>query len=235
MCCKKSLLLSLFILLFISLFIIPADSLAALDDAEFWNLGFSADSRYMCFAQYWVDSRGLFANAEIRVVDMKRNSFVSNGSAQLRSTMQVSVGGNGRNSVLDLVRGNNAVLSSYAIEHMRRGRIVYLRVGGGAASNTIDFQDFQSDNHYSIRLISSRNSSGVAFSIRGSITLADGTRRDFSVGLPDYYRPNVVSYTVSQIIVAPDNRSHVFVIEQLVDVGGIAPVARYMVETLSID
>lgn len=231
MYCKKS----LFLLLFILLFIVPAASLVALDDAEFWNLGFSADSRYMCFAQYWVDSRGLFANAEIRVVDVKRNSFVNNGEAQSRSTTPVSVGGNGRNSVLDLVRSTNAVLSRYAIEHVRRGRIIYLRVGGTPSSDMIEFQDFQSNNRYSIRLLSSQNSSGVAFHLQGHITKADGTRRDFSVGLPDYYRPNVVKYTVSQIIVAPDNRGHVFVIAQLVNAGKAVPVTRYMVETLSID
>lgn len=220
----------------IILLCIPTVSLFSLGTAEFWNLGFSADSRYVCFGQYWVEAQSLHANAEISVVDVVSNSFVDGGRTNLRSSTPVSAGNNGRNVMLDLIRRNNTRLNRYSIEHANQGRIIYLRITNTPQSNTINFQDFQSNSRYSIQLISSKNSTGAAFHLQGTITGTNGVQRPFSVGLPNYYRPNVQDYTIAQIIVAPNNRNYVFIIEQLINQeSGRSPAVRYMIETLSID
>lgn len=220
----------------IILLCISTTALFALGNAEFWNLGFSADSRYVCFGQYWVESQGLHASAEMSVIDVARNSFVDDGRSYQRSSAPVSVGNNGRNAILDLIRTNNAILNRYAIEHTNQGRIIYVRVADTAQSGTIDFQDFQSNDRYSIRIVNAINNTGAAFHLQGIITRANGVQRPFSVGLPGYYRPNVQNYAIAQIIVAPNNRNYVFVIEQLIDQeDGGSLVIRYMIETLSVD
>lgn len=210
-------------------------TLLALDDAEFWNLGFSADSRYVCFGQYWVDSDMLVANAEVSVVDVARNVFVPNGTGRLRGSIPVSIGSNGRNAVVDLIRTLQPIVSRHAIQHINQGRIIYLNIDDSKEHDAIDFKDFQTDDQYSVRLIERVNSSGAAFHIRGSLTRTNGTQRSFSVGAPDYYRPNVLGYDISQIVVAPNDRNYIFVIKQRLSRKDGAPVTRYMLETLSID
>jgi len=143
-----------------------------------------------------------------------KNSFAPNGSNSFQSTQRVATGSNGRNALLEAVRAAHSTLTRYEIKHVNQGRIIYLRINGAEPTDTINFKDFQSGNEYSVRMVQQANSSGASFHIRGTITFADGRQRSFTVGLPDYYRPNVSHYTLSQIILSPNNRGHIFVIKQ---------------------
>ena len=63
-------------LLLLLALIVQSAALFAIDNAEFWNLGFSNDSRYFSFGQYWVTSDRFVANAEMNVIDVANNDFV---------------------------------------------------------------------------------------------------------------------------------------------------------------
>ncbi|MDR0313486.1 MAG: DUF2259 domain-containing protein, partial [Treponema sp.] len=64
---------------FLAIIVSGAVSLWAGDVATFVDLGFSPDGRTYAFAQYGVQSGTLIPWAELFVVDVPQNSFVSNG------------------------------------------------------------------------------------------------------------------------------------------------------------
>ena len=62
---------------------------------------------------------------------------------------------------------------------------------------------------------------------------ADGSSREYTVGLPDYYRAGVKRYRIKQVFYSPDEESLVFVLEKE-ELDGDGSDIRYMVETIKI-
>ena len=211
---------------------------AATERAEFWNLGFSGDSSTFAFGQYWLTNGGNGVSGSLYVVDTAGNRFVANGTGQYRDNLSPEIGNDGRNVIIKLYEQKRDLFAQYAINPLFQGRIIYLDLDADALNDTLSFKDFHSKRNYSVSLTQTTRGNTAAFSIAAAVTPSGAATRRYTIGLPNFFRSNVLRYEIAQIIVAPDDRTHVFVIEQLIDAESTADNqlnTRYMVETVLIN
>lgn len=218
-----------------------AVSLAAFagDIAAFQNLGFSADSRYFMFGQYGVAEKGGTPYADIYVVDIPRNAFVPGATRTLRATTIADPASSGIGALFALFRESVAVAQKHLIDHTVTGRPLYILVDGADPKETIEFRDFPTASSYKVGLYQSSTGSGEAIASSFHIVLTRTkaeTSASYTLGLPNYARKGVKRYSIRQIILAPDEKSLVVVVEKQESngtPGGYS--ARYMVETVRLD
>jgi predicted secreted protein len=205
------------------------------DLARFINLGFSNDSRYFMFGSYGINEKTSLPYAELYIVDVPSNSFVPNGRIGRDYATNVEPGNDGLGAMFNLYRENQSLISSYGINHLITGRILYLLVDGDIPKDQLDFRDFVSKKRYLINLIQSAWGSGKdvqsSFYIEMTVFNADNTSRQSQLGLPFFKRRGVRNYKIKEAVLAPDSKSLVFVIEKAEeDTNGVN--IRYMVETI---
>ena len=221
----------------ILLLVTIAGTVSAGDAARFVNLGFSPDSRVFMFAQHGISEENGFPFAEIYTVDVPDNSFVSGGVARETYSTALSPGQDGSGALYTLLPTVRTVVDRYRINHLRQGRLVYLLVNGEEVRERIEFRDFESGNRYDIRITQESRGSGAsvraAFHLDISTELANGTTITRRVGRPGYFRDDIDRYRINQVIVAPDERSLVVVVERIRDTGSGTRI-RYMVETVRL-
>jgi len=206
------------------------------DVANFINLGFSIDSKYFMFGEYGMTENSV-AYASISAVEVARDKFASDGvrSGQYRGVFQA--GQDGLGALLNLLSDNAAFSKRFRIDHLLTGRELYLLVDGQEPKPSLEFRDFQTGNSFVVTLNQSQSQDGdvsASFSIDVTIQAQAGKPQHYSVGLPNFKRPGVENYRIRRIVLSPDNRSLVFVIErQEKDQNGAN--VRFMVDTLVID
>ncbi|MFW6292017.1 MAG: DUF2259 domain-containing protein [Spirochaetota bacterium] len=204
------------------------------DIATFENLGFSEDSGVFVFGQYGVTGEESKPFAEIYVVDVAGNRFVSNGVFELESDRLLSLGQDGRGALYTLLGTAGATLEAQRVDHLSTGRPVYILVDGEEPRDRLTFRDFNSDIRYDVRLEQEHRGAGddvsAAFSIELTLTYEDGRVRSLTIGRPGYYREGVDRYRITQMLVGPDEASVIVVVERRSPDGSI----RYMVETASL-
>lgn len=221
------------VLLFLILLVTGA---AIADDvAVFTNLGFSQNSRTFMFGQYGIHSGTPFA--EIYTVDVSRNVFVASGNFSESYNVQISPGQSGIAALFSLLPEAQETISSYNINHFEQGRLIYLLVNGREPRSDLAFRDFDTGNRYAVSLVQERggteDSPKAAFYIDLSVEFANGTKNDFRVGRPGYFRDGVSGYRITQIFLSPDETSLVFVVEKAIH-NSQGTSLRYMVETVKI-
>jgi predicted secreted protein len=217
------------------LFLGVAGVVVAGDSANFQNLGFSEDSRYFMFAQYGASQESGFPYAELYTVDVRDNRFVPGGSQKTASETAIEPGNDGQGALFNLLEQAVPLKRRYGIDHTRSGRLVYILLDGAEPQSEVEFRDFGTGRKYHITLSQASAGSGAeiksSFHVVVTITEASGTMSSHTVGLPDYWRPGVRRYRIKQVLLAPDSRSVVLVIEREEQNGSGANI-RYMVETL---
>ena len=207
------------------------------DVATFVNLGFSEDSRYFMFAQYGVLEKSAAPYADLFVVDVPKNAFVSQGVRQVTYTNAVEPGSSGQGALFNLIEDAQSLKKQFRIDHLLTGRLLYLSVDGGGTTEPIEFRDFVLGSAYRVSLLqNTADKSGrwvSSFHIQVNITEKNGTTRTLDVGNPGYQREGVKGYKIWQIILAPNGKSLVFVIQkEEQDTKGSN--YRYMVETTGL-
>ena len=204
------------------------------DIAMFENLGFDRDGRTFAFGQYGLTVDNANPYAEIYVVDVAGNRFVSNGVFSLSSSEPTSLGQDGRGAFYELLGEAGSVLRSRGVDHISTGRPVYILVDGEEPRERLTFRDFNTSTRYDVRLSQNGRGTGEAsqasYYIDLTLTMANESVRTFTIGRPGYYRDGVANYRITQILVGPDDDSVVFVVQKRMYDGSI----RYMVETLSL-
>jgi predicted secreted protein len=223
--------LCIFLLLLIS------GSVFAGDIATFLNLGFSEDSRYFMFGEYGLDSTTSTSYAELYIVDVTKNIFVQGGVIKKKYNIPLVPGNDGAGGLYSLLERNYSEIKRYDINHLVSGRYVYIRLNGDPPKSYLEFRDFNTGAEYAVTLEQSAKGSGknvsADFHIKVSVTFKDGKKVTHTVGRPGYMRKGVKEYLIKYIILAPDSKSLVFVIEKhMVDSSG--DNIRYMVETKKI-
>jgi len=207
------------------------------DVAVFVNLGFSPNSKVFMFAQYGLDVDGIKPFAEIYTVNVDTNTFEPDGVKKKTFDVHIFPGQDGSGALYTLLEKNVALVDRYHIDHLALGRIVYLLVDGQEPKSHIEFRDFNTGNSYSVDLIQRAQTSGkpvgASYHVVLKATLKDGTTKSFTAGLPGFIREGVTAYRIRQIILSPDEKSLVFVVdkEYKSDTG---KTVRYMVETVNI-
>ena len=219
------------------LLLLLAGSLIAGDIASFQNLGFSEDGRYLMFGQYGIAEDSLKHYAELYTVDVRANRFVPNGTLTAVYEEQLEPGQTGIGALFTLYQRAHSLVSHYRINHMLSGRLLYILINGSEPKSHLEFQDFVAGKRYKVDLLQSTFGSGkdvsASFHINLSVTEKDGTRKHFTVGLPNYRREGVRRYQIRQILLAPDNVSVVFIVEKEQDAETGVDI-RYMVETVQV-
>lgn len=213
-----------------------AASLFAGDIAEFINLGFSEEGKYFLFGQYGYDPDNTRSYAELYLVDVKRNSFVANGVHKGAYGAALEPGQAPDGALFTLFREIFPQLDHYGIQHVRKGRPLYIRIADNSDGVNLNFRDFETGWQYEISL--NQTVIGEGGNVESSFYLdvkrsrSGAAARTYQVGLPDYRRDGVSAYTIERILLAPDEASLVFVIAKTI-YDGDDPDIRYMVETLT--
>ncbi len=208
------------------------------DVAQFTNLGFSEDSRYFMFGQFGVKERSSAPYAEVFVVDVPANDFTRQGVRKVAYTGAVDPGNNGQGALFNLMCDSLGLTRQYRIDHLQTGRLLYLLVDGGPENDTLEFRDFMTGRTYTVNLVQSATSTdgsvSSSFRVRLSISEKDGRVQNLEVGNPGIHRAGVKSYHIKQIILAPDGKSHVLVIQRA-EQDTMGSNIRYMVEAVRVD
>jgi predicted secreted protein len=214
--------------------LVPA---AAGDIATFVNLGFSPDSAFFMFGQYGLDSGGGKPYAETYMVDTKKNDFVKNGVMRRVFDAKVEPGQDVQGALFALYGENLPLVKSCKIDNLATGRLLYVLLDGEEPPATLSFRDFKTGAAYDIALqkkvSESKDSVVSSFGLAVSVTLKDGTVKRVTAGNPDIKRSGVKDYVIRRIIIAPDEKTLVLIIEKNMAQKGDQAV-RYMVETLKL-
>ncbi len=203
------------------------------DVATFLNLGFSEDSKTFMFGQYGIDKETSFPYAESYIVDVEKNEFVARGTTRFMADTVAQPGQDGIGALFNLTGAQHEISDSYGIDHLLMGRLVYLYINGSEPKHEIQFRDFNTGKRYTISLIQSVRDGEIpeaAFHINLNSEDKDGERHVRTMGLPNYYRKNINNYNIRQILLSPDEKSVIIVIEKMLDTEE-GRYLRYMVET----
>jgi predicted secreted protein len=216
--------------------------LRAGDTASFVDLGFSPDGKTYMFAQYGVQSGTLRPWADVFVVDVLRNNFVSGGRISYVHDKPVVSGQDGSGALYHLVAKNAPLAERHRINYCFQGQPLFIDLnnsgsGDASMSRPVEFRDFENGASYRATLVPQVEGSGQALRSSFFITLErtarDGTRRVYTVGTPQLKRPLIASYHIRKVMIAPHDGSMIFVIEMRRQDGGSFDI-RYMVEALRL-
>ncbi|MDR2480163.1 MAG: DUF2259 domain-containing protein [Treponema sp.] len=219
------------------LLIMSVSALPAGDSASFVDLGFSPDGGIYMFAQYGVRSGGLNPWADLFLVDVARNDFVSGGRISYTHDRPIVAGQDGSGALYRLIARNAALAERYGVTFPNQGQPLYIALDGDPAyaGDTIDFRDFESGVSYRATLFETVTGSGESLTSSFYINLDclsdSGTERTFTIGTPGLKRPLIASYRIKKVLIAPPGDSLIFVMEMTKKNPG-GPDIRYMVEAL---
>ena len=219
------------------LLILSVSTLWAGDSASFVDLGFSQDGGIYMFAQYGVRSGTLRPWADMFIVDVAKNEFVSGGRISYIHDRPIDAGQDGAGALYRLIAKNSPLVERYGVTYPNQGQPLYIALEGDPAYNgdTISFRDFVSGFFYRASLLETVNGSGddleSSFYIRLECFDGEGVEKTFVVGTPDHRRPLISSYRIKKVLIAPPGNSLIFVIEMKREAAGGNDV-RYMIEAL---
>ena len=201
------------------------------------NLGFSPDSAYFLFGQYGLDASSGLPYAELYLVDAKRNDFVKDGVARFTAKTPLEAGQDPVGALFGLYRDRIALATKYRIDHLAQGRILYLLVDGENPVDPISFRDFATGDRWTAILrpvvVEKGDEATSSFSIDIKLTTKAGVEKAFTAGNPTFVRKGVRGYVIRRILLAPDGRTLVFIVEKKLAASGGDSV-RYMVETVRV-
>ncbi|RKX86368.1 MAG: hypothetical protein DRP57_01650 [Spirochaetes bacterium] len=228
----------LFFLSFLLIIFLTTGSLFAGDTASFVNLGFSKDSKSFMFGQFGILEENARAYSDIFLVNVASNTFVKSGVQHEKAAIESEPGSTGEGALFNLLEKHTDLKKKYGIDHLVTGRLLYLFVDGQKPKAKIEFRDFQLSKSYSIKLVQASKGSGksISSSFYLSVDIKDksGDSKHYQVGLPNYRRKSVKSYRIKEIILGPDKKSIIFVVQKE-EVDKKGSNIRYMIETLRTD
>ncbi|MFP3091094.1 DUF2259 domain-containing protein [Treponema sp. TIM-1] len=219
----------------IAALVLCASYLGAGDIASFVDLGFSLDGRTYMFAQYGVQSETLKPWADLFVVDVARNDFVSGGRVSYTHTAPVIPGQDGAGALYRLITQNTALAEQYGINFLLQGPPLYISLENNFDSpvTAIEFRNFEQNISYHATLIPHTGEGGSSFYIDLERTAPDGSKKTYVVGNAQIKRTSVSSYGIKKVICSPQDGFMIFVIEMKRPNKSSFDV-RYMVETLRL-
>ncbi len=211
------------------------------DTATFVDLGFSPDGKIYMFGQYGVQSATLKPWADLYIVDVPLNNFVSGGRISYVHPNSVVAGQDGSGALYKLTAQNAALAERYRVDYLFQGKPLYIALeDNGSEENrpSIDFRDFESGVDYRASLVPFVEGSGEelksSFYINLESTAKNGAKRTYTVGTPQLKRPLIESYTISKVMIAPRDGSMIFVIKMKRQTSAGDFDIRYMVEAVRL-
>jgi predicted secreted protein len=224
---------------FAGILAISASGLWAGDSASFVDMGFSPDGRVYMFAQYGVLSGSLKPWADLFVVDVARNNFVSGGKVSYTHDNPIAAGQDGSGALYRLLARNAGLADRYGINFPNQGQPLYIALDGedSVSGEQIEFRDFESGRSFRADLVPTIEGSGrnmrSSFYINLESSSKSGGTRAYTIGDPDVKRPLIASYHIKKVVIDPRGDSVVFVIEMKRQAEGGYEI-RYMAEALRL-
>ena len=220
-----------------AIFCLNAAGIRAGDTASFVDLGFSPDGRTYMFAQYGVLANSLKPWADLFIVDVSRNNFVSDGKFSYVHDGPVVSGQDGSGALYRAIARSGPAAEKYQINYCFQGQPLYIAMDDAGGAEHVEFRDFQSGASFRASMVSHAEGSGAAlqssFYINLERTARDGSKKNYTVGTPALKRPLVASYRIRKVMIAPRDGSMIMVIEMKKQEGGDSTI-RYMVEALRL-
>ena len=212
------------------------------DIASFVDLGFSPDGKTYMFAQYGLQSKTLRPWAELFVVDVPRNNFVSGGKLSFVYDSPAVSGQDGSGALYHLIAQNAPLAERHRLNYCFQGQPLYIALDNASPAEVsgqtpIEFRDFEGGASYQATLISNIEGSGAdlksSFFINLERTNRDGSKKSYTVGTPQLKRSLIASYRIRKVMIAPRDGSMIMVIEMKKQEGGDIAI-RYMVEAVRL-
>lgn len=228
---KRTVLLPLLIL---SAFTAGAGDLAVLE-----NLGFSRDGRFFMFGQHVLIPASGQAYAELGVVDVPRNTFVSDGWKKRSWNLRMLPNLNSRGALYELLSETVRLKERYGISSLEQGRLLYTRGSDDETANgerpTLRFRDFERGREFTLVLPqmseTSEDETSASFHVELTVVDSSGARASYTAGRPNLMRRDVAAYRAARVWVGPDGNSLVIAVaKESPDLS-----VRYMVETMVLD
>jgi predicted secreted protein len=220
--------------------VMGTSSLWAGDTASFVDLGFSPDGKIYMFGQYGVQSTTLRPWADIFVVDVPQNNFVTGGRVSYTHDQPVVAGQDGSGALFRVISRNTALADRYGVNFLFQGQPLYIsveNVNAVPSGETIEFRDFEQGASYKASLVPFVEGTGgdlkSSFYINLERTGRDGSRKTYVAGSPQVKRPLISSYRIRKVMTAPRQGALIFVIEMR-KAGEDGFDLRYMVEALGL-
>ncbi|MDR2768630.1 MAG: DUF2259 domain-containing protein [Treponema sp.] len=214
--------------------ILLAGLLWAGDTAVFVDLGFSQDGRTYMFGQYGVQTGSLKPWAELALVDVASNSFVTGGRVSYVHDSAVQAGQDGSGALYRVIARNVPLADRHGISFLLQGQPLYIALENGSGNDSFEFRDFERNASFRASLVASYDASGSSFYLNLERTGSDGSKRSYTAGSRNIRRAGITSYRVRRVISSPRDDSLVFVIEmKKLNADGSTGI-RYMVETLKL-
>jgi len=216
-----------------------AYALWAGDTAVFVDLGFSSDGRTYMFGQHGVLSPSLSPWADLYIIDVSSNSFVSNGRASSTQSAPIRAGQDGSGVLHTLVSVNSNFSSRYGINFQNQGLPLYISRDENPPprGETIEFRDFLSGKSYRANLIPTITGSGrnvrSQFFINLDVTLPNGQSKTYTIGSPGHVRQKIAQYNIKRVLIDASGSSVIFVIEMRRAAENGYDI-RYMVEAVRL-
>ncbi|MDR0314194.1 MAG: DUF2259 domain-containing protein, partial [Treponema sp.] len=191
------------------------------------------------FAQYGVQSGTLIPWAELFVVDVPQNSFVSNGRVPYTHNEPIIAGQDGSGALYRVLTRNYALTERYGINFLNQGQPLFISLEEPSSppNQSIEFRDFETGASYRATLVTTVEGSGANLTSSFYITLVrtarDGTRKTYTVGTPTVKRPQIVSYRMRKVMIAPHDGSMIVVIEMKRQNGPDYDI-RFMIEAVRL-
>lgn len=225
-------------------FALTATLLVAGDLAVLENMGFSSDGRYFMFGQHVLVSNVGQAYAEIGIVDVSRNEFVSGGWKKSTWDVPMIPNQSSRGALYEIL-GKIAIISKqYGIQHLKQGRMLYTKsfedekspdANNDAGSLGLSFRDFEWGRDYILELNQSNQNVGdeiaAAFHIRVTIEDSEGAMATYNVGRSSLMRQGIAAYSIARVWIGPKGKSLIIAVAK--EASDLS--VRYMVETLIVD
>jgi len=210
------------------------------DIASFVDLGFSPDGKNYMFAQFGLESATLKPWAELYLVDVPRNDFVSGGKLNYTHSAPAVAGQDGSGALYRLLARNATLAERFHIDYLRQSQPLFVSLETGSdpsAEKLVEFRDFDAGSAYNATLVPYVEGTGAelrsSFYINVERTAKDGTKKKYVVGTPSVKRPLVTAYRIHKAVIAPRDGSLIFVIEMHRKAASGHDV-RYMVEALRL-
>ena len=219
--------------------IISVSGLWAGDTASFVDMGFSMDGKTYMFGQYGVQLPSLKPWADLCIVDVASNNFVSGGRISYTHDSPIQAGHDGSGVLYRLLADNSGLAKLNGVSFPNQGQPLYISLNPNppAAGETIEFRDFISGNSYKANLVPSFEGAGrnlrSSFYINLESRSSGGQLEKYTIGTPQAKRYLISAYNFKRVFIDPQGNSIIFVIE-MKRIGEGGHDIRYMVETLRL-
>ena len=206
------------------------------DVATLVNLGFSPDSAYFMFGFYGLNVANGKPYAEVYLVDTARNEFIPGGVFKGMYGAELQPGWDPAGGFYKLFSDATPIARKHRIDHLAQGRLVYLLINGEDGPDVLSFKEFDTGAQWDVTLKETVEEKAGAitssFGLEVSVE-SGGKKTSLKAGNPSIKRKAVANYTIREIVVAPDGKTVVMMIERL-EKSADGTSVHYMVETFRL-